>query len=58
MNSITFFMKAFYLTLLLSFSFLSFGQKQTSSIGFIENKGQIIDQKGKENKDVKYLLNS
>lgn len=58
MNSITFFMKAFYLTLLLIFSFLSFGQKQTSSIGFIENKGQLIDQKGKENKDVKYLLNT
>jgi gliding motility-associated-like protein len=58
MNSITFFMKAFYLSLLLSFSFLSFGQKQTSTIGFIENKGQIIDQKGKENKDVKYLLNT
>ena len=58
MNSITFFMKAFYLTLLLIFSFLSFGQKRTSSIGFIENKGQIIDQKGKENKDVKYLLNT
>lgn len=58
MNSITFFMKAFLLSVLLSVSFFSFGQKHTSSIGFIENKGQIVDQKGKENKDVKYLLNA
>lgn len=58
MNSITFFMKAFWLCVLLSISFFSFGQKHTSSIGFIENKGQIVDQKGKENKGVKYLLNA
>ena len=58
MNSITFFMKAFWLSVLLSISFFSFGQKHTSSIGFIENKGQIVDQKGKENKGVKYLLNA
>lgn len=42
---------------LLFFSF-SFAQKQNPSIGFIENKGQIIDQKGKQNKDVLYLLNT
>lgn len=52
------FMKAFYLSILLSISFFSFGQKHTSSVGFIENKGQIVDQKGKENKNVKYLLNT
>jgi len=51
-------MKAFYLYLLLSVSFFSFGQKHSNSIGFIENKGQIIDQKRKENKGVKYLLNT
>ena len=39
-------------------SFLMNGQKQTQSIGFIENKGQIIDQKGRKNLKVKYLLNS
>jgi gliding motility-associated-like protein len=33
-------------------------QKQQSSIGFIENKGQIVDQKEKPNEDVKYLLNT
>jgi hypothetical protein len=34
----------------------SSAQKQT--IGFKENKGQIIDQNGKSNDAVKYLLNS
>ena len=51
-------MKAFYLFIFLSVSLFSFGQKQTNSIGFIENKGQIVDQKGKENATVKYLLNT
>ncbi|MEO8235087.1 MAG: T9SS type B sorting domain-containing protein [Flavobacterium sp.] len=36
----------------------AYSQKQKSSIGFIENKGQIIDQKGKQNKGVLYLLNT
>lgn len=35
-----------------------YGQKQNQSIGFIENKGQIIDQKGRKNNVVKYLLNT
>lgn len=46
-------------------SFLSgifiFSQKKTlenDSYFFYENKGQIIDQDGKENKDVKYLFHS
>ena len=32
-------------------------QKQ-QSVGFIENKGQIVDQKGKQNKQINYLLNT
>lgn len=39
-------------------STLLYAQKSTSPIGFIENKGQIVDQKGKENKQVHYLLNT
>lgn len=35
-----------------------FSQNKNQSIGFKENKGQIIDQNGKPNTDVKYLLNS
>lgn len=35
-----------------------FSQTKNQSIGFKENKGQIIDQKGKSNSAVKYLLNS
>ncbi|TDO71486.1 gliding motility-associated-like protein [Flavobacterium chryseum] len=35
-----------------------FSQNKSQSIGFKENKGQIIDQKGKANPSVKYLLNS
>ncbi|MGC4041545.1 MAG: T9SS type B sorting domain-containing protein [Flavobacterium sp.] len=35
-----------------------FGQQQVQSIGFIENRGQIVDQKGKPNPNVKYLLNT
>ncbi len=40
---------------------LLFSQKKISeenSYHFYENKGQIIDQDGKENKDVKYLFHS
>ncbi|WP_130734497.1 T9SS type B sorting domain-containing protein [Flavobacterium sp. J27] len=51
-------MKQFYLFIFLVYSLHSFSQKQTSAIGFIENKGQIVDQKGKENSQVKYLLNT
>lgn len=36
----------------------AFGQKQNNSIGFSENKGQIVNQKGKTNPSVLYLLNS
>lgn len=33
-------------------------QNKGQSIGFKENKGQIVNQKGKPNPDVKYLLNT
>ena len=46
----------FFLFLLVSTSI--FSQNKSQSIGFKENKGQIIDQKGKPNPDVKYLLNT
>jgi gliding motility-associated-like protein len=36
----------------------SVAQNKNKTIGFKENKGQIIDQKGKSNNAVKYLLNS
>ncbi|ESU26288.1 hypothetical protein FLJC2902T_27680 [Flavobacterium limnosediminis JC2902] len=48
---------AFLLSLFLTTLF-SFGQKNQKTIGFIENKGQIVDQKGKANKAVQYLLNT
>ena len=32
-------------------------RQEAPSLGFIENKGQIIDQNNKQNPDVKYLLN-
>mgnify|MGYP006197092893 FL=1 len=45
--------------LFISFFFsLTFGQVKDNSIGFIENNGQIVDQKGKPNTFVKYLLNT
>ncbi|WP_298303225.1 T9SS type B sorting domain-containing protein [Flavobacterium sp.] len=50
-------MKFYYLFLLL-FVVNSFSQNNYSSIGFIENKGQIIDQKGRKNNNVEYLLNT
>ena len=37
---------------------LTFSQVKNNSIGFIENKGQIVDQKNKPNPNVKYLLNT
>jgi hypothetical protein len=48
------------LKLLLSFfySSLSSSAQKKQTIGFKENKGQIIDQNGKSNDAVKYLLNS
>lgn len=44
--------------ILILVSFLMIGQSKNQSIGFKENKGQIMDQNGKPNSDVKYLLNS
>lgn len=52
------FMKYKLLLILFLFSFNVVAQKHNKSVGFIENKGQIIDQKGKENKSVLYLLNT
>ena len=37
---------------------LCFSQNLNKSTGFIENKGQIVDQNGKSNQTVKYLLNT
>ena len=51
-------MKKILLSFLLLFSIVSFSQNLNSSLGFIENKGQIIDQNGKTNNTVKYLLNT
>jgi gliding motility-associated-like protein len=44
--------------ILLFTSFIMIGQSKNQTIGFKENKGQIIDQNGKSNDVVKYLLNS
>ncbi|MFV8325499.1 T9SS type B sorting domain-containing protein [Flavobacterium sp. ZS1P14] len=51
-------MKHKLLLLLLLIVVSLFAQNKNQSIGFKENKGQIIDQKGKPNAAVKYLLNS
>lgn len=51
-------MKRILLLLFLLFFIPAFSQYKNQSIGFKENKGQIIDQKGNPNKAVKYLLNS
>lgn len=48
-------------TLLLIFFLITiqlFSQTKNQSVGFKENKGQIVDQKGKSNTSVLYLLNS
>ena len=50
-------MKFYYIFSLLFFLNI-YSQKQNKTFGFIENKGQIVDQKGKKNNAVKYLLNS
>lgn len=47
-----------YFILLLFIGIHTIAQNKNNSIGFKENKGQIIDQKGKPNPDVKYLLNT
>jgi gliding motility-associated-like protein len=49
-------LKLLFFFLLIAFS--SSAQKRKQTIGFKENKGQIIDQNGKQNDAVKYLLNS
>jgi gliding motility-associated-like protein len=51
-------MKYRFLLLLLLIFASAFSQNKNQSIGFKENKGQIIDQKGKANPAVQYLLNS
>ncbi|UPQ78222.1 T9SS type B sorting domain-containing protein [Flavobacterium azooxidireducens] len=51
-------MKVLIYTILLLVSSFVLGQNKSSSIGFIENKGQIVDQKGRPNLAVKYLLNT
>jgi hypothetical protein len=51
-------MKNFLPLFFLSFVTLSFSQIKNNSTGFIENKGQIVDQKNKPNSSVKYLLNT
>jgi hypothetical protein len=51
-------MKQRLLILIILFSTSLIAQNKNQSIGFKENKGQIIDQKGKPNPNVKYLLNT
>lgn len=51
-------LKKIAITFLLFISIFSFSQKNRNTVGFIENKGQIIDQNQKENKSVLYLLNT
>ena len=46
------------LVLLLTFSLSLSAQEKHKLIGFAENKGQIIDQNGSPNPNVKFLLNS
>mgnify|MGYP003692754783 FL=1 len=51
-------MRKFY-SLVSFLVFISFfAQKKNHDFSFYENKGQIVDQNGKANPDVKYLLNS
>ena len=51
-------MRKLYIFIILTFSINLLAQKNSSSIGFIENKGQIVDQKGRKNNLVKFLLNT
>jgi gliding motility-associated-like protein len=51
-------MKKLYILILLFFSLFYFSQSKVqkdTSYNFYENKGQIVDQKGNQNKEVKYL---
>ncbi|MDX6183338.1 T9SS type B sorting domain-containing protein [Flavobacterium sp. Fl-77] len=51
-------MKRTLLFFFLIINSLTLAQNKNKSLGFKENKGQIIDQKGKSNTAVKYLLSS
>ena len=51
-------MKKRILINILLFSATLFSQNKNPSVGFIENKGQLIDQNSKPNNSVKYLLNT
>ena len=51
-------MKIKVLIYFILFSTTLFSQNKNPSIGFIENKGQLIDQNSKPNNSVKYLLNT
>ncbi|MBH1960482.1 MAG: T9SS type B sorting domain-containing protein [Flavobacteriia bacterium] len=54
-------MKKIYVLLLILFNILLLAQQYSNtenSYHFYENKGQIVDQKGKENSNVKYLFQS
>ena len=51
-------MRKLYFFIILTFSINLLAQKNSTSIGFIENKGQIVDQKGRKNNLVKFLLNT
>lgn len=51
-------MRNLLLFIFLLFSISFFSQNKKQSIGFQENKGQIIDQNSKPNLDVKFLLNT
>ncbi|CAM3856418.1 T9SS type B sorting domain-containing protein [Flavobacterium cucumis] len=51
-------MRAFVLFFFSFFAISTFSQVKHNSTGFIENKGQIVDQKSRPNPSVKYLLNT
>lgn len=51
-------MTKFYSLVLILFSITFIAQKRSNDHPFYENKGQIVDQEGKENTEVRYLLNS
>lgn len=51
-------MRIFLFYFLILTSIYSLAQNNRNTIGFTENKGQIVNQKGKENKSVLYLLNT
>ncbi|MBO6201315.1 MAG: immunoglobulin domain-containing protein, partial [Chryseobacterium sp.] len=51
-------MKKFYTLVLFVISLNFFAQKKNNNYSFYENKGQILNQNGNANPDVKYLLNS